>query len=203
MFEFDKCVIEKTNGEYITTGHIVEFDSEHIKIRTKNEYSAYILNKVNISIFNSTKGECKYSGNILETDEKNIIFNNIELLSSVQKRSNTRVGKMIKYRITNFFKDKKLETLEQPIDITMLNISAVGLYFSCVEDLALGFTFQLVFNETKKPLYLEVEILRKDKYACSFNYGCILKSISSKEMDEIFQFVLKEQIEQRKRPLDL
>jgi hypothetical protein len=203
MFEFDKCVIEKTNGEYVTWGHIVEFDSEHIKIRVKSEYSDYNLYRIILFIYNSTKGECKYHADVSEIDEKNIILKNIELLSSVQKRSNTRVGKMIKYQITDTFKDKKIITLEKPIDITILNISAVGLYFSSDENLVLGFTFQLVFNEFKNPIYLEVEIIRRDEYARSYNYGCIFKNISNKEMDEIFRFVLKEQIVQRRRHLDI
>jgi hypothetical protein len=203
MYEFDKCIIEKKNGEYLGWGHVVEFEGSLMRIRFKSEYELKLNNGVYIFIFNSIKGECKYLADVYEVDDKNIVFNNLKMLSSVQKRSNTRVNKRISYKITNIYKDKEIIDLDKPIAITILNISAVGIYFNSDEELSEGFRFQLIFYETKKPIYLEIEIIRKEEFSRSFNYGCIFRNASNKDMDEIFRFVLKEQIEQRRKNLYL
>jgi hypothetical protein len=203
MYEFNKCIIEKKNGEYIAWGHVVEYESGLMRIRVKSEYNLNISNEVIILISNSIKGECKYQADVYEIDDKNIIFCNLKLLGSVQKRSNTRVNKRINYKITNVFKENEIVDLDKPIEITILNISATGIYFNCNEVLLEGFKFQLIFCETKKPIYLEVEVIRKEDFSCSFNYGCIYRNVSNKDMDEIFRFVLEEQIEQRRKNLYL
>lgn len=203
MFEFDKCIIEKKNGEYVTWGHVVEFESGFMRIRVKSEYNHDNLNEVYLFVFNSTQGECKYQADVYEIDDKNITFCNLKSLSSVQKRSNTRVNKRTHYQVTHIFKEKEIVALEKPLDITILNISAIGIYFNCEENLLEGFKFQFVLCETKKPIYLEVEVIRREDFARSFNYGCIFRNISDKDMDEIFRFVLKEQIEQRRKDLFL
>jgi hypothetical protein len=202
MYEFDKCIIEKKNGDYVTWGHVVEFESGLMRIRVKSEYNHDNLNHVYLFIYNSI-GECKYQAEVYEIDDKNIIFRNLKPLSSVQKRSNTRVNKRINYQITNIFKEKEIVALEKPIDITILNISAIGIYFNSDENLIAGFKFQLIFCETARPIYLEVEVIRKEEFSRSFNYGCIFRNISNKDMDEIFRLVLKEQIEQRRKNLYL
>lgn len=203
MYEFDKCIIENKNGEYVAWGHVVEFVSGFMRIRVKSEYNLMRSDEVVIFIFNNIKGECKYHAEVYEIDDKNIIFNNLKLVTSVQKRSNTRVNKRINYKITHIFNENEIINLEKPIDITVLNISAIGIYFNSNEDLMEGLKFQLLFYETKKPIYLEVEVIRKENYSRSTNYGCIFRNISNNDMDEIFRFVLKEQIEQRRKKLYL
>ncbi|HEX3026630.1 MAG TPA: PilZ domain-containing protein [Clostridia bacterium] len=201
MHEFDKCIITNKNGAKISEGIVSEYNSADMRINTTESHNLRVYDEVLIYVYNQLKGECKYEGTVSQATGSRITLFNVSLVRSVQKRDNTRVSKQLKYMVTHSFRGDRAIKLEKPIEITVLNISAQGLYLNSTHDFAIGSRFPLVLQETIKPIKVTVEILRKEKYTRSFNYGCQFADISQKDMDEIFRFVLKEQIDQRRRNL--
>jgi c-di-GMP-binding flagellar brake protein YcgR len=201
VHEFDKCIVFSKDGAKIAEGFVHEYESSVMKIYTQGERNDSItpFMEVFVYVYNSVKGECKYLCVVDKTNFNNIELSGVSLVSSVQKRDNTRVNKQLKYKITNSVLNGEKHRLEKPIDITVLNISAQGLYFNCEEKFEVGFSFPLIFKETFRPINLVIEIVRREEFPRSFNYGCKFVKVSEKDMDDIFRFVLKEQIAQRRK----
>jgi hypothetical protein len=201
VHEFDKCIIYSKDSVKFLEGFVHEYEAGSMKIYTqgKSDDSIRPLMEVFIHVYNSVKGECKYSGVVEKTNFNNIEVGSVSFVSSVQKRDNTRVNKQLKYRIAFCYEDGEKRKLDKPFDITMLNISAQGIYFNCDEMLEVGYRFPIIFKETPRSVNLIAEVVRREEYPRSFNYGCKFVDISEKDMDEIFRFVLKEQIAQRRK----
>lgn len=201
MHEFDKCLISSKDSRQVVEGFVHEYESGVMKIYTQGKPADFLIPsmKVNINVYNSVMGECKYTGDVKDITFNNIKIVNVGLISSIQKRDNTRVNKQLKYRITHSFNDKEKVKLDKPVDITVLNISAQGICFNCDERFEAGFRFPLVFREATRNINLIIEVVRREEYTRSFNYGCKFVDISEKDMDDIFRFVLKEQIAQRRK----
>lgn len=201
MHEFDKCIIYSKESVKFLEGFVHEYETGTMKIymQGKSDDSIRPSMEIYINVYNSVKGECKFVGVVEKTNFNNIEIADVIFVSSVQKRDNTRVNKQLKYKISSFYEDGEKHKLDKPIDITMLNISAQGIYFNCDEMLVVGYRFPINFKEMTRPINLIAEIVRIEEYPRSFNYGCIFVDISEKDMDEIFRFVLKEQIAQRRK----
>lgn len=200
MHEFDKCEIENLANKIVATGYVLDFNAGIMKVHTREQAFLNRGQMVMIYILNSQTGECTYRAQVLQANENSIEFNNLAFLGSIQKRNNTRVSKQMRFTIHNKIVNGRAVQLEKPITINMLNISAQGMCFNCDEKLDSGFTFPLEFHETKRPVHLIVKIIRKEEYTRSNNYGCIFE-INEKDMDELYKFVLKEQIEQRRKKI--
>ena len=203
MHEFDKCIIFTKDNLRFVEGFVHEYDKGVMKIYTQGESNSFIVPEmeVYINVYNCVKGECKYVGTVNRASFNNIEIGNISLISSLQKRDNTRVSKQLKYRFSHYFEGGEKRRFDKPVDITILNISAQGIFLYCDRKFETGFRFTLLFRETPKPISLLVEVVRREEFPGSFNYGCKFVDISEKDMDEIFRFVLKEQIAQRRKNL--
>lgn len=185
-------------------GFVHDFNDSMIKICLNDEPDFQPLQEVTAFIFNRVKGECVYKGLVADEEGKNIILKNINFVSSTQKRNNTRVNKTFRYRITHKYVDgecSRIEKLDKPIDIAILNISAKGMLIICGENLAIGHRFPFTFIDAGAPINLEVEVIRSEKSRRGNRYGCAFVNISQKDEDNIFRLVLHEQIEQRRRNL--
>ena len=152
-----------------------------------------------VFIYSSVMGECKYAGEVRRVTDFCIEASQMELIASNQKRESTRVNKRLEYRLTKYYDGDKERDFSPPLDITILNISATGMYFHCMRKFAVGFSFPLVLRETQRPVAVRVEILRREEYGRSYNYGCRFVDIPERDVDEIFRFVFREQIAQRRR----
>ena len=204
MHEFDKCIVASKNGAKLGEGFVNEFEGKVIKACLDEDFALLLTQDVNIFIFNRVKGECVYKAVVSTIDGKNVVFINATFLHSTQKRNNTRVGTALRYRITHRFigEDfKNVEKLKTPIDINILNLSANGMYIGCSSLFVTGQKFPLVFRDAGKPINLVVEVVRCQNSHKGSTYGCRFLNISEKDADNIFRFVLHEQIEQRRRNL--
>ena len=201
MYEFDKCIVASESGTKLAEGFVQEYEGTIMKVRLEGEFSLLVSQDITIFVFNRVKGECVYKGVVATLGVQNVVFDKVKFVRSTQKRDNTRVGKTLSYRITHCFIDQKVEKLEKPIDITILNLSAQGMYISCDSIFVVGHRFPLTFREAGAPIELDVEVVRCEKNRRSNKYGCRFLDISERESDNIYRFVLHEQIEQRRRNL--
>lgn len=204
MHEFDKCIVASKSGTKLAEGFVNEFEGKVLKACFEDDFALLLTQEVNIFIFNRIKGECVYKAVVSSIEGKNVVFVNATFLHSTQKRNNTRVSTTLHYRITHRFTGdnfKDVEKLETPIDINILNISANGMYINCSSLFVAGQKFPLVFRDAGKPINLVVEVVRCQKLHKGNTYGCRFLNISEKDADNIFRFVLHEQIEQRRRNL--
>lgn len=193
-------MVVSKSGSQLAEGFVVEFEKDKMKICSNKEYGFAVPQEITIFAYNEVKGECVYTGTAQSIYDKKIAVAGVKFVNSRQKRDNTRVSKIMHYRITNrFLSGKEKQPLEKPIDIIIHNISAQGMYISCEENFVIGHRFPFVFKDAGKPMNLTAEIVRHDSNNRTNNYGCRFVDISEKDMDNIFRFVLHEQIEQRRR----
>lgn len=198
MYEFDKCDVFDVYGNSLASGFIKSFDNGVLEARLDRNKGILEGQTVRLIVLDPVRGECRFEARALDENISSGLFGNLTFLGSLQKRNNARVNVHIDVRVVSHFRGEFEEKLPQPITITILNISAQGLYFTCNEKLRTGFTFPMDFYQTKRPLRLRVRIVRLEEYAKSCNYGCVL-DIPEKDMDELYRFVLKEQIRQLKK----
>lgn len=204
VHEFDNCLLTTPGGTTLGSGFVHQLDGTVAKICLKSECNLLIKQNIQIYIFNRVKGECVYSARVISIDGNNIGFDRVKFICSTQKRDDTRVDKTLRYRITDRYVNGDINTLEKlptPIDITILNISATGMFISCSANFAVGHRFPLVFKDAGSPINLEVEVVRAEKRLRGSNYGCRFIDINPKDADNIFRFVLHEQILQRRNHL--
>lgn len=201
MHEFDKCIILADDGQLLAEGFVHDYEAGVMNIYVAAGVPENALPYMNVTVFvyNSSKGECKYTAAIRKVNYYYIEINHISLISSVQKRSATRVSKQLVYRITDCIRDGAACALDEPARIVILNISAQGMYFKCEDEYAVGFTFPLTFRETSRPVNLTVKVVRRNDFSGSFNYGCAFVGINERDMNEICRYVIKEQIRQIRR----
>ena len=130
MHEFDKCDIYNIRWEKAAEGYVLEYGSGVMEVRTRE--LAY-LNRgqdVLLYVLNSQTGESRYRAQVVQVNENSVLFDNVTFLKANQKRSNTRVAKQLKFNICYKIENGREVKLEKPVPITMLNISALGMYFN-------------------------------------------------------------------------
>jgi hypothetical protein len=201
MHEFDKCILTSISGAGLAEGTVREFNEPVMRIGLSEEQQFMLHSEVIIFVFNRIKGECVYKGRIAEIDGDTVAVDRVVFVRSTQKRNNTRVGKTIHYKVTHKFTGDEKEKLEKPIELLILNVSATGIYVSSDEKFVEGHRFPLRFLEAGKPIDLEVEVIRCEYSRRGNKYGCQFLNINPKDADNIYRFVLHEQIEQRRNNL--
>lgn len=200
MHEFDKCSIASKSGEELAKGVIDAFDGNKARINIKDKSSLSAADEVRLFIYNSVKGECEYTAYVESLNGNEVILDNLKFVNSTQKRNSTRVEMLLDYKITHKFGlDGSVEKLLKPIDILIINISANGMYIRCNEKFEKGYMFPFVFREAGSPICLTAEVVRCVSSSKGNKYGCRFVDISEKDADNIYRFVLHEQIEQRRR----
>lgn len=199
--DFDKCVIKSEKDYYLAEGFVQDFETTN-KVTIEGDFDLTRSQRVQIYIYNRVKGECVYKATVADIKTNVVSFKDVSFIRSTQKRDNTRVNKQMRYRITHKFVDgNKFERLEKPIDITIHNISANGMLISCRQEFEIGHRFPLVFKDAGRPIDLDVQIVRAEQKRNTYYYGCQFLNISEKDADNIYRFVLHEQIMQRRRNL--
>lgn len=201
MHEFDKCILASDSGAGLAEGSVHEFEESVMKLLLNEEQFFPLLSEITVYVFNRIKGECVYRGRISEMDGRAVTIDRVVFIRATQKRNNTRVSKTLHYRITHRYTDEGTEKLEKPIDLIILNVSAQGMYVSCVEEFVEGYRFPLKFLDAGRPIDLEVVIIRCEYSRRGNKYGCQFLNISDRDSDNIYRFVLHEQIEQRRNNL--
>lgn len=200
MHEFDKCHVTAVTGERLASGFVTDYQDGVMRLNVETTGPILKPTPVFVYVYNSVKGECVYKGILSAGRTENLAVLEVEMVRSLQKRENARVNKQLRYWVGEYFTpDGTRAALEEPAEIMILNISAEGMLFNSVRDFGVGYRFPLVFREARVPIRLQVEIVRRSEYRRSYNYGCRFIGITAREQDEIYRFVLHEQIEQRRR----
>lgn len=203
MHEFDNCIVASKSGTKLGEGFVHDYEGILMKVCLDGEFNLLISQDVTIYAFNRVKGECVYKGRVADIDGKNVAIDKIEFVRSTQKRNHTRVDQTLHYHITHRYvgDSRGTEKLEKPVDLLILNISAHGMYISCNETFKKGYKFPFVFRDAGNPIKLDVEVVRCEYSRRGNKYGCSFLNVGEKDEDNIYRFVLHEQIEQRRRSL--
>lgn len=200
VHELDRCLIFRQSGGKAAEGYIHSFENDVLKLYPQGPAEPLQPgNLIFAFVYSNVMGECKYAGEVRRITDYCIEFGGMKLVGSSQKRQNTRVNKRLEYRLTKYYADGVERSFSPPLEIIILNLSATGLYFHCDHKFEVGFTFPLVLRETGRPVLLRVEVVRREIYDRTYNYGCRFVNIAERDVDEIFRFVFREQIAQRRR----
>lgn len=200
MHELDRCLIFRQSGGRAAEGYIHSFEDGVLKMYPQGPAEPLQEgDPILVFVYSSVMGECKYGGEVRRVTDYCIEAVGMKLIGAAQKRQSTRVNKRLEYRLAKYYADGIERPFDPPLEITILNLSANGMYFHCDRRFETGFTFPLVLRETERPISLRVEIVRRETYDRTYNYGCRFVDIAERDMDEIFRFVFREQIAQRRR----
>ncbi|MFT8887895.1 MAG: PilZ domain-containing protein [Ethanoligenens sp.] len=201
MHEFDKCVIVDTDRNPIVEGFVRAFESGVMEITTVKDTTGWVYDgqDVRIHIYNASMGECVYDGRIQTALLTHVRLTALKLVANRQKRNNTRVNTELEY-LFRFYADSDGEhPFEKPLHVTILNVSAEGIYIACKERFDIGFNFVFAFRETPRDIPLTAEIVRREISPNGFHYGCHFVNISQKDSNEIHRWVFGQQIELRRK----
>lgn len=201
MYEFDKCIVAEPNGGQLTEGTVSRFGGTTVHVHADEGLALRPGLAVNLFVYDRVQGECVFTGTVTRVLGDNVVISGANLVRSTQKRNNTRVEKILHYRITQRYGSEGPVLLEPPIDFTILNISAQGMYIGTDAVFAEGHRFPFVFRDAGKPIEIKAEVVRCERRVRGNRYGCRFVDISERDMDNIYRFVLHEQIEQRRRNL--
>lgn len=201
MYEFDKCIVAEPNGGQLAEGTVSQYEGTTMHIHAGEGFSMRPGLAVNLFVYDRVQGECLLTGTVTKVMGDKVVVAGATLVRSTQKRNNTRVEKILHYRITQRFEGGSVVPLEPPIDFTILNISAQGMYIGTDAVFAEGHRFPFVFRDAGRPIDIKAEVVRCERRIRGNRYGCRFVDINERDMDNIYRFVLHEQIEQRRRNL--
>lgn len=200
MHEFDKCVIVDSEGKPITEGFVRAFASGKMDIGTVKDVKGWLQGgqHVRVYIYNASLGECIYEGNVQSALILHVTLSPVTMVTNRQKRNNTRVNVELPYLIRYYVDKDGKHPFESPLHVTILNISAEGVYLSCKSRFDIGFRFAFIFREASHDIPVIAETIRRDITVGGFRYGCHFIDILQNDSDEIHRWVFQKQIELRR-----
>lgn len=185
----------------VAEGFVRTFSEGTMDITSSQDVSSWLRagQAVSVYIYNASMGECLYTGVVKEALLHHARFEGMQLVTNRQQRSNTRVDADLAYVLRYYREGKEEKAFETPLPVTILNVSAEGVFFSCKTRFDIGFQFIFAFRETPRDIPLTAEIVRREVLPGGFRYGCKFVGISVNDENEIHRWVFSQQIEQRRQ----
>lgn len=202
MYELDK-VIFFTEEKYDSfAGSIIVFNDQVMVVRSRFCGSVPMHRKVHLLIYDSLRGEVEYEGCLKNTYRNLVIFENLVFVQNRQRRMDVRVDAGFILQVRRLYAGSSGPIdLNGRIPMQAVNLSSSGILLQCAIDLPKYVGLRLEIPISGEPVHCNSEIVRKEKTAGGFRYGCRFSAISEREKDRIRGFVFRKQIEARKRKI--
>ncbi|ADU28124.1 PilZ domain-containing protein [Ethanoligenens harbinense] len=201
MHEFDRCILIDAAHTPVSEGFVRSFDNGVMEIMSAKDIAGWVQagQSVQVHVYNSSLGECVYEGRVQSVMLLHVYLDGLQLITNRQKRNNTRVNTELPYLMRYYEDADGAHPFEKPVPVTILNVSAAGVYVACKERFDIGLRFVFTFRETARDIRVTAEIVRRDISPNGFHYGCRFADIPEKDANEIHRWVFTQQIEQRRR----
>jgi hypothetical protein len=229
MHELSTCTVLGDGGVLIT-GFVRAFVDDVLKLGTKGIAQKTLLgNDVTVRLLDEVRGECTYVGFVTKVGLDNLDVEGVELLEIRQRRAVTRVGVSIPLtgHVLPFDpteRDAPPEDAEPeiepatltepddgdhpaphlggPLSFTLVDISAHGMRIRTKHALLRGSVIRFRFEELKHPFTIDAVVLRTQESRTGTFHGCQFTSLTSREEDALFRYVLQTQGEQRRERMN-
>ncbi|NTW41572.1 MAG: PilZ domain-containing protein [Cellulomonadaceae bacterium] len=194
-FEQDPCNVHASTGELLVRGFVREHEGSQLVVEASHFAGTWLEpgDAAVVEVLSPDRGACTYDAVVAYSAARRIGLTDLRLRTVVQQRSALRVPVSVPERITHQVDGRELVPLDEPIPIVVIDASAHGLRFRSEAVIDVGSRFALTFSATRRPLDLQLEVLRVDELRGAFAYGCRLVGATERERDAMFTYVLGEQ----------
>ena len=211
MHELALCSVEH-DGHAVLSGYVRTYEDGVLWAGTEGivrgvaegeQYTLRVLDEV--------RGECVYVGSVARITADTVAFADVELLSTLQKRAVARVAVSVECEGfatpaaaphddgTAAARDEEPDAGEQPVQFTVLDVSAHGMRMMSQTELPPGSTVRFVFPELSDAFWLQAVVVRAQPSRSGTHYGCRFVETSPRETDALFRYVLRTQGAQRRQ----
>ncbi len=154
-----------------------------------------------ICAYDDMRGICWYSALVDFSGIDRIILTDYHLLDVIQRRKSIKVKTTFETNIYILYDiEGNRVTIENPIKITIRDISVGGIFFVAEHIFFEGNQFEFYFNQGPKHLRLKTKILRRQEMNNGkLGYGCSFMDATEKEQDILFAYLWEVQRLQLKR----
>lgn len=203
-FDLDPCRVFAATGELVAEGFVREHDSRSLLVEAEHFSGAWLDqgDPVVVQVMSSLRGECTYDAVVQASELHRIEMVGLTLREAVQKRAAARVTTSLPFRITHRVEGDELVVLPEPLDVTVLDVSAYGMRLGCAEEIEADTRLVLDFRAEGVSRRLVLRVLRAGALPSGFAHGCVIEGLDERQTDDLFGFVLSEQRRQRAARMD-
>lgn len=192
-----KTVVMKK--DYVTTGVLTYVEGDIIEVEIADLKSFALGDQVKVTIY-STGGIHVFESHVVAQDRGSLIILNPPQNEDkfAERREHPRVqvngeGKL--YAIIDDL-SKKREVLEEPLELTVSNVSISGIGLTLFGNTELKNSMLLEIEvELGSTLQVTAEIVRREKTEFGFFYGAHFIDLAADKLTSLRAYILKHQVE--------
>lgn len=194
---YENVIISDEKGNELVRAYLDYVGSKIVVIQLLSIWDVKLIKDKGTLYFKSLeKYDQIYKGTIEYIDGNAVFFEDFENISADLK-NDLKVDYFNKTRVTFFDEDNDEEV---SIPVFMKDVSGGGACFFTTELLKVGQVVDMVFEFTKDPLPVKLEIIRKERYPKdpNFYYGCKIISLNIVEESMLKQAIFRIDIENKR-----
>jgi c-di-GMP-binding flagellar brake protein YcgR len=187
------------NNDYVSTGVLTYVEGDIIEIELDDLKSFALGDQVKITIY-STGGIHVFESHVVAKNKDSIIILNSPENKDkfAERREHPRVQieeKGILHAIVEA-KTKLRRELEDPLDVTLKNISISGIGFQLYGQFALANSTELELEAVLgERLQVKAEVVRREKTEFGYFYGAQFTGMEQNQLNLLRAYVLTQQVE--------
>lgn len=194
---YENVIISDEKGNELVRAYLDYVGSKIVVIQLLSIWDVKLIKDKTVLYFKSLeKYDQIYKGTIEYIDGNAVFFEDFENISA-ELKNDLKVDYIHKTRVT-FFDEENDEEITVPV--FMKDVSGGGACFFTTESLKVGQVVDMVFEFTKDPLPVKLEIIRKERYPKdpNFYYGCKIISLNIVEESMLKQAIFRMDIENKR-----
>ncbi|KGM13410.1 flagellar brake protein [Cellulomonas bogoriensis] len=204
-FDLDPCRVHADSGELLAEGFVREHEDDRLVVEAENFSGRWLEpgDPAVVQVMSALRGQCTYDATVAWAAAGRVELHGLRLQASVQQRAAVRVPTAIAVPVTHVVRDGVPESLEEPIQVVVVDISAHGVRLMSADPIEPETRLRLRLPVATPPLDLMVRVLRHTEAPRGWAHGCRFDRISERDEDVLFRFVLSEQRRRRAQHLDM
>ncbi|MFC0216422.1 flagellar brake protein [Paenibacillus chartarius] len=185
--------------DYVSTGQLTYVEGDIIEVEMSDLKSFNLGDKVKITIY-STGGIHVFESHVVAKANGSLIILNPPENNNkfAERREHPRIEvaeEGLLQAITEA-KSQERRELEEPVNLTINNISISGIGFSMFGHFELANATQLEMEmKLSSTVPIQAEIVRREKKEYGYYYGAQFTNMSADQMNSLRAYVLKQQVE--------
>lgn len=194
---YKNVIISDEKGNELIGAYLDYVGSKIAVIQLLSIWDVKLIKDKGILYFKSLeKYDQIYRGEIEYIDGNAVFFKDFENISD-ELKNDLKVDYVYKTKVT--FEDEETDE-EIVIPVVMKDVSRGGVCFFTSESLKVGQVLDMIFEFTKEPLPVKLEIIRRERYPKDphYYYGCKIISLNIVEESMLKQAIFRIDIENKR-----
>ena len=193
MHELAGCRLMTLDG--VVGGHVVTYGSGVLNLHLQSPGPVHAGDDpVVVEVLDPVRGECTYRGLVAKVLGNAVDVVVVESTGQRQRRSAARAA----YRVT-CAAVAQLDDAPERLVVTVLDVSATGLRFSCRRDLPLGTALVVQLPTPDGTFELRARVQRIEDAREGHRYGCRLVGVEERVTERLYRLVMRLQREELRR----